>query len=186
MVDDVTVGVLAPAWGHRHQFIELAPPQPAADQSALDHLLIAETLHRYAWAFDEHQREALGACFTESGRFVGSVGGWENVGPFEGRTAIVDWLGGAMAVQRHQRRHNISNLVVNAQTPTSAVVLAFLCMTAVEGSGINVVTAGFYRADMVKDAGVWRIKELFAGFDRPFAVPDEAFEPGAANQGVAQ
>jgi hypothetical protein len=148
-------------------------PHACALGAIADRLLISETAYRYAWAFDEHQRGVLAACFWPDARFVGSFMGGEEVGPFEGRDAIVDWLGGAMDLQLHQRRHNVTNLIVDDQTETTATARAFLYMTAVVDGRIDAITGGFYRMAMQKDEEVWRIRELFAGFDRPFYMPDE-------------
>ena len=162
-----------PAWGSKDGFCSVGGPQPCDAGAIIDRVLIAETVYRYAWAFDEHDRHLLAACFWPDGRFVGSFMGTEDVGPFEGRDAIVDWLGGAMDLQLHQRRHHVTNLVVDALTSTTATAGAFLHMTAVVDQEILAITAGFYRVAMEKDRDVWRIREMFAGFDRPFYMPDE-------------
>lgn len=162
-----------PAWGSKAGLCSVAEPQPCDAGTIADRVLIAETAYRYAWAFDEHDRRVLAACFWPNARFVGSFMGTEDVGPFDGRDAIVEWLGGAMDLQMHQRRHHVTNLIVDSLTSTTARVGAFLHMTAVVDQDILAITAGFYRIAMEKDDEVWRIREMFAGFDRPFYMPDE-------------
>jgi hypothetical protein len=159
-----------PAWSSRIGEIRLEPPAASLDpRTAADRLLIAETANRYAWAYDERQLAVLGAVFVDDAVWYGSVAGNVEIEPLVGRQAIVDWLEGHMAAQTDQRRHNAMNLVIQEQTETSAMALSYLLLTRAHDGVASVACTGVYRFSMVKGTGgVWRIKELWAGFDTPF------------------
>jgi SnoaL-like domain len=159
-----------PAWATSSGEIRLEPPSAGLDaHSAADRLLIVETASRYAWAYDERQLAVLGAVCVDDAVWLGSVAGALVIEPLVGRQAIVDWLEGHMAAQTDQRRHNALNLVIQEQTETSATALSYLLLTEAHDGVASVVSTGVYRFSMVKAVeGVWRIKQLWAGFDTPF------------------
>jgi SnoaL-like domain len=159
-----------PAWSASSGEIQLEPLATGLDATAAaDRLLIAETAHLYAWAYDERQLAVLGAVFVDDAVWLGSVAANLEIGPLVGREAIVEWLAGHMAAQTDQRRHNALNLVIREQTETSATALSYLLLTKARDGVVSVTCTGVYRFSMVKDTGgVWRIKELSAGFDTPF------------------
>lgn len=145
-------------------------PQPADDdpQRAADRVMVAERVHRYGWGYDERDRELLAECFTEDGVWEGSLMGGDRVGPFEGRDTLVSFLTDFWAVQTDQRRHIFTNVVVDLNTETDAVAHAYLLLTASSDGVMTPVTNGPYRLVMRKEAGIWRIARLVAGFDAPF------------------
>jgi len=158
-----------PSWGSINNFVTLGGPvvSPEIDRLA-DRQLISETVSRYAWAFDERRKDVLTACFTETVTFAGSVAGNLDVGPFEGRATVVEWLAAFWDTQVEQRRHCVLNVVVEDLTASSANALGFLLLTAAENGAVRVVTTGFYRLRMAKQDGAWRIDHFFAGFDAGF------------------
>lgn len=140
-----------------------------APETALDRLLIADRIARYGWAYDERDREALAGCFTEDGVWEGSVMGEQTVGPFHGRQALADFLAGFWPDQKDQRRHVLTNVVVEDLHGGRATAHAYLVLTSSSVGAMTPVTAGPYRFDLVcGDDGVWRLSHLVAGFDAPF------------------
>ena len=102
----------------------------ATGGSAIDRLLIAERIHRYGWCFDERNPELLGDCFTADGVWEGRIMGEVSVGPFEGRSAIVQWLSDFWPQQFDQRRHVFTNVTVDDLTATTATAHAYLLLRA--------------------------------------------------------
>jgi ketosteroid isomerase-like protein len=137
-------------------------------QRAADRVMIAERVHRYGWGYDERDRGLLADCFTADGVWEGSVMGAEQVGPFEGRDAVVAFLTEFWTVQTDQRRHIFTNVVVDDLTGDAAVAHAYLLLTASSDATMTPVTNGPYRLIMRKEQGIWRIARLVAGFDAPF------------------
>lgn len=158
-----------PGWSARegHSVLKRVA-MDATGSSAIDRLLITERIYRYGWCFDERNPELLGDCFTADGVWEGRIMGETSVGPFEGRSAIVQWLSDFWPQQFDQRRHMFTNVTVDDLTATTATAHAYLLLTRSAGAAMISVTVGPYRLSMAKDSGVWRIAHLIGGFDVPF------------------
>jgi hypothetical protein len=159
-----------PAWATSIHQADVQGLTPARDAGpAIDRVLIAERIYRYGWSYDERDRAALGDCFTEDGVWEGRIMGRDEVGPFEGRAAILDFLTAFWDEQADQRRHIFTNVVVDGLGGTQASAHSYLLLTASSDASMTPVTAGPYRFDMVKDSDdVWRIRRLTGGWDAPF------------------
>jgi hypothetical protein len=176
-----------PAWGHGGGFLSLGGGAPLDDQAALaDRLLILERLHRYSWCYDERRPELLGDCFTEDGVWEGNVMGEVAIGPFSGRREVVAWLSEFWPHQRDQRRHMFLNAVVEEQSSDRARALAYLLLFGAKRASVRLETSAFYRVDLLKQAGGWRISHMFAGFDAPFwpGALDELSPRARARHGI--
>jgi SnoaL-like protein len=135
---------------------------------AAERTLMAERIYRYGWAFDEREPTLLADCFTDDARWEARVAGETVIGPFDGRAAIVEFMKGFWERQDDQRRHMISNVIVDAQTEDEARVLTYHLLASARGGAPVPVTCGFYRLLMQKQDGVWRIHRLLAGYDVRF------------------
>lgn len=131
-------------------------------------LAIMETLNRYAWGYDTRDLELMGGSFDVDGSFDITLEGHEGWGPYEGRQAIVDWLGGIMESQTDQRRHCVTNMVFRELGADSARVDSYLVLTAVENGALRVVCTGTYHDDMVLRDGAWLIGRKTLRLDNPF------------------
>ena len=94
--------------------------------------------------------------------------GQVSIGPFEGREAIVDWLGKFWPHQRDQRRHMLLNTIVEEQTDDTAITLSYLLLMASTGEVVSMESMGFYRTVYRRQDLYWQISRLTAGFDKPF------------------
>lgn len=163
------VPIAEPAWGSAHGFVAIPAATEEADRSALlARVEIRERIHRYAWAFDERQRDALTDCFTEDAVWAGNTAGAEPVDPIRGRKAIVEWLSGFWVRQQDQRRHLMMSVLVSLDGPDAASALASLALTAAQEKRVAVVLTSFYQFELVRLEGAWRIASLFEGFDAGF------------------
>lgn len=160
----------APAWARECGHTSLAPARTAADAGdAVDRALVAERVARYGWSYDERDAAALGECFTGDGIWQGRIMGSQEVGPFAGRAAIVDFLTGFWDEQADQRRHVFTNVVVDSLDGDRATAQAYLLLLASSDERTNVETAGPYRFEAAREEdGIWRLTLLSAGFDVPF------------------
>lgn len=155
-----------PSWGHIDEVIHLNHDQTLVSKELLaDRILIAERMHRYGWAFDERQEEALSECFTESATWQASIMGTSKIGPFNGKSEIINFMKGFWPNQLDQRRHNITNVIVENQSEKAASVMAYLVLMSASAQGLKPVTTGFYKVEMVKSDGTWKIQTLLVGFD---------------------
>lgn len=161
--------VAASAWGSEHGFVAIPDRHDDADGvTLLSRIEVRERIHRYAWAFDERRRDALADCFTGNAVWAGNTAGHTAVGPIRGRDAIVEWLSGFWGRQRDQRRHLMMSVLVSLDGPDAANALTSLALTAAQDSKIAIVLTSFYRFELVRDEGTWRIARLFEGFDADF------------------
>jgi hypothetical protein len=155
-----------PSWGHIDQVINLNDDQTLASKEMLaERVLIAERMYRYGWAFDERQIDALSECFTESATWQASIMGTSSIGPFNGRGEIISFMKGFWPIQSDQRRHNITNVIVESQSEKTVSVMAYLVLMSASEQGLKPVTTGFYKVEMIKLDGTWKIQNLLVGFD---------------------
>jgi hypothetical protein len=161
----------APAWASEAGIVAMQPSAGAASAGpAGDRLLIAERIARYGWAFDERDRAGVADCFTADGVWEGQVMGIEPIGPFEGRTAVVEFLTSFWDEQDDQRRHVFANVVVDQLLGDGATAHAYVILLRSSEASMTPLTAGPFRFELARDAGdgVWRIARLLAGFDTSF------------------
>ncbi|MCW3068553.1 MAG: hypothetical protein JWL67_1178 [Solirubrobacterales bacterium] len=166
---DLETDVPVPGWGHSTGHLDMRlPTRPAEESIAIERSLITERVSRYGWSFDERRADLLSDCFTEDGVWEGSIMGGEALGPFVGREAIVEWMSEFWTTQRDQRRHMIVNTVIEDQTDTTALAQAYQVLTAARRGQVALETTGFYRFNLERSGGIWRIAHLFSGYDAPF------------------
>lgn len=158
-----------PAWAHKTGILDLRLPVASTDRCiASDRAAFCERIARYCWAYDERRADRLRECFTPDAIWEGSVLGQVSIGPFEGREAIVDWLGKFWPHQRDQRRHMLLNTIVEEQTDVTAITLSYLLLMASTGEVVSMESMGFYRTVYRRQDLDWQISRLTAGFDKPF------------------
>ena len=159
-----------PAWGHSSGLLDIRSDEPLDPGLLADRMAIIERMYRYAWSFDERQRDMLGECFAKDATWEASFMGATTIGPFEGRSAVVVFMTSFWADQLDQRRHMIMNPIVVDQGPSEATVLTYhLLVSTTSQSGVVPVTTGFYSVAMRKTSkGLWKIRKLVAGYDVPF------------------
>ena len=133
-----------------------------------DKLAIHELLSRAAYSFDERQLDVLERCFTVAATMLVNITGIGEVGPFEGREAIMKLMSETLAAQTDVRRHVISNFFFEAEGKNAATVVSSLVVSSVENGEINVIISGIYRDDVVKDDGNWWISHRHLNLDIPF------------------
>ncbi|QEC49426.1 nuclear transport factor 2 family protein [Baekduia soli] len=157
-----------PGWSAAAGRTGLAPPRAIArPDPLLDRLLIAESIARYGWAYDERRLDTMLEGFTEDALWEGSIMGVESIGPFRGRAALREFFGGIARRQTPQRRHAFTNIVVDELGPDTATAHAYILLWSSQDARTTPVTAGPYRFVFVRQDGRWLISELHAGFDAP-------------------
>jgi hypothetical protein len=133
-----------------------------------DKLAIHELLGRAAYAFDERKLDMLEQCYIADASMLVNITGIGEVGPFEGREAILQLVADTLASQTDVRRHVISNFFFESEGKKAARVVSSLVVFAVENGEINVIISGIYRDDVVKSDGDWQISNRRLDLDLPF------------------
>lgn len=119
--------------------------------------MIEELLGRYAWAHDERDFDSLADLFTEDATYEFCVHGGESLRR-QGRSVIVNQIKEFKARNLEQRRHLITNFRYDEETSRRAVVRSYLTVLQITTEGVEVVTSGVYRDEVVLDeANTWRI-----------------------------
>lgn len=135
---------------------------------ASDKLKIQELLSRAAYYFDERRLRELGACFASDARMLVHIAGSGDVGPFQGREAIMKLMSDTLASQTDVRRHVISNFFFEAEAEERATVISSLVVSSVEDGKVQVIISGIYRDEVVRRDGEWRIADRHLDLDVPF------------------
>jgi hypothetical protein len=168
------------AWAHREGLVDLRPAGPASwtPASVQARLQIADTFYRFAIAHDEARIEVLESCFTEDGRLDVSQA---HAAPFtshQGRPAIGAALAHIIGQQDDQRRHLISNIVVEELGDATATAIAYgLISAATADGGLHLGCSAIYRAELARGSdGCWRFARFHIGMDtyagaRPTPLP---------------
>ncbi|MGD9986555.1 nuclear transport factor 2 family protein [Pseudonocardia sp.] len=130
---------------------------------------IENTLGRASWGYDENDVDLIAAQFTETATMTMQIGrDGAPIGPFEGREAIRALHADSLAAQTDQRRHNLSNIVVTAETADSASTTSNLTLLSIENGALKVLSSGWYRDDLVRDGDSWLIASRHIYLDLPY------------------
>jgi hypothetical protein len=157
------------AWAHRQGKISIKPLAPAdwSPAALAARAQIADAFYRFGICHDEARVEVLVSCFTEDVVFEVARAEAQGFAFFRGRAALFDGLTNVIAGQGDQRRHAISNVVVEALDLDAgqATALAYGVVT-VAADGLRVGTSVIYTADLVREAdGCWRFSYFYIGMD---------------------
>ncbi len=126
---------------------------------------IRDTLARYNWSGDAMRLDELAGAFCDDGEL--EVRGSE---PVRGRSAIVDFLGGAVAAPKPSAeassvkrivRHNVANIRFTEVTPQKAQVSCYFTVL----TEIGLDHFGRYRDVFVPVDSDWLIRHRFVSTD---------------------
>lgn len=158
-----------PAWAHGTSTVNLTLAEARIHIPAFDdRQALQEVLHRYCWGFDERRTDILAECFTEDGQWEAIVMGETTVGPFIDRIGVLEWLSRFWKYQKDQRRHMITNFIVEDISGDTASALAYLHLAGSNRAKTHFEVTGFYRLNYKKEDGMWKIRRFYGGFDAPF------------------
>jgi len=133
-----------------------------------DKLQIQELLSRAAYCFDERKLEELAGCFTSNATMLVRIAGVGDVGPFNGRDAIMKLMSDTLESQTDVRRHVISNFFFEAEKKKAATVVSSVVVFSIENGAIKAIISGIYRDKVKREDGIWRIRDRHLDLDLPF------------------
>jgi uncharacterized protein (TIGR02246 family) len=133
--------------------------------SVLDRLLIQEAFYRWGMAWDEARLEVVRSLFTKDGELVITRGSAQPLSRHVGRDAIAQYVDAAAQIQSDQRRHAMTNVVIDRLTASEATALAYGIVT-IAANGLSLGATVIYNAELRKEAdGVWRFLKFVIGMD---------------------
>jgi len=155
------------AWAHLDKKIDLRPLAAAdwSQEAVTARLQIGEAFSRFGVAHDEARTDVVGSCFTTDAVFEVAQGQGQPFVHYEGRETIIARLTGIIAEQGDQRRHAITNVLVESLTASTASAIAY-GVVPVAADGLTLGASVLYVADLKKEAdGVWRFSYFYIGMD---------------------
>lgn len=134
-----------------------------ADRQAIENMLSS-----WAYGYDEREPERMRAAFAEDAVMTMEIGlgdDKEMMGPYEGIEEVMGLFTDHHGVQRDQRRHVTTNLVVLEETDDSASIASYLSLFVTEGDDVRLQATGVYRDQVALIDGNWRIRRRLLQLD---------------------
>lgn len=172
----VSIGLFAPAtqaetfppqnWASKSGLIQLQPNGKAVTTSnVLDRLLIQEAFSRWGIAWDEARLDVVRTLFTKDGELIITLGSDKPLTRHVGPDAIARYVEGASKIQSDQRRHAMTNVVIDRLTTDEASTVAYGVVT-IAADGLKLGATVIYSAELRKETdGVWKFSKFVIGMD---------------------
>ena len=125
--------------------------------NVIDYQNVSQLFSSYAWSMDAKDFDLFETVFSEDASFVVSIAGTVAAGPFEGRSALVDFIRSTTLDQRDQRRH----VITNVRLVDDGGATAILTLLVVDDGVLTVKSCGVYDVELVEEGG----KVLFSAMD---------------------
>ena len=126
-----------------------------------------ELMSRFYLGLDEQDSEMVRSTLAEDAETCMVLDG-EKMGPPPGREGIVGYLEAFWKTQTDQRRHVLSNAIVESESPGEAVLGFYLTLYATKNRVLRPVATGRYRVHFVSKNGSERIRSIELVLDGPF------------------
>jgi len=162
----VEAGVPRQSWAHVDAVMQLQPNGVKLEHdNALDRLLIQEAFARWGIGHDEGQLDVVRSLFTADAELIVLLGSKEPIDSAKGVDNIVSTVANSLQQQQDQRRHAMTNIVVDRLTETEATAIAYGIVTKAS-DGLILAASVIYKGELVKEAdGVWRFSRFVIGMD---------------------
>lgn len=152
-------------WAHRDKLVDLkARGALSSPDQLLDYLLIQEAFARYGMAYDEARTDILTELFTADAMVELGHGSGKPFASLKGRDAIITNFARALNNQHDQRRHFMTNIMVDRLTATEATATAYEVVTIAD-RGLKLGATVICVTGLRKEAGQWRFSHMFIGMD---------------------
>jgi len=144
------------------QALGAVAPDPSR---VLDRLLIAEAFNRFGIAHDENRVDVILSLLTDDVSFEFSTGSATAELVINGREAVRAQLEPRVHLLYGQRRHCITNIVIDRLEETEATALAYGVVPRA-ADGFVIQASVMYLGELRKeDDGFWRFSRFFIGVD---------------------
>jgi hypothetical protein len=126
-----------------------------------------QLMSRFYLGLDEQDAEMIRSTLTEDAETCMILDG-EKMGPPPGREGIVGYLEAFWKTQTDQRRHVLSNAIVESESPGAAVLSFYLTLYATKDRKLRPVATGRYRVGFISKGGREWIRSIELILDGPF------------------
>lgn len=157
------------AWAHRDGKIDLKPlkPEDWSPGAVAARAQIAEAFYRFGIGADEARPDVVASCFTDDGVFEVAEGQAEPFTRFTGRNEIEAGQASVNRLQGDQRRHQITNVVIQDLDLRGGAASALAYgNVVVAADGLSLGATVIYDAQLRRcHDGCWRFHYFFIGMD---------------------
>lgn len=129
---------------------------------------IENLLNRYSLAYDRNDMTSMAGTFTDDAVMSLRIGDGDLIGPFDGKEAIMKLMTDSLASQNDQRRHLVSNLVIDKETDDAATVVSYLTLISIADGKANLLSTAVYEDELTRDGGEWRFTKRHIQLDLPY------------------
>lgn len=165
--DDVPDTLPAKFWASTGGLIDPKPlgSSPASVTQVLDRLLIHEAFDLWSVGHDENRVDVVLSVLTEDVVLEYGIGTATPDFALHGRAEVEERLAPNFATMTGQRRHCISNVLIEFASDTAASAMAYgIVPRAMDGLDLHATVV--YRGDLRKEAdGYWRFSRFYVGCD---------------------
>ena len=130
----------------------------------IDYQTVSQLFSTYAWAMDARDFDLFEGVFAEDASFVVSIAGTVAAGPFEGRSALVDFIRSTTLDQQDQRRHVITNVRLGDDGGATAI----LSLLVVDSGVLTLKSCGVYRVELAEEGGKVCFRSMDLALDLGF------------------
>ncbi|PLP60760.1 hypothetical protein CYK37_00100 [Mesorhizobium loti] len=153
-------------WATTDGVVSMQPAKLIPSSSVADQMMIANAFGGWGIAYDEGLLEVVRSLFTDNGRLEVLKGSGKPIEVVEGADAIVAAVKRDRANQNDQRRHLISNTLVEKLSSDSATAIAYSVVTVASDNDLYLGASVIYRGDLKRQPdGTWRFERLVIGMD---------------------
>lgn len=153
-------------WATTDGVVSMQPAKPIPSPDVADQMMIANAFGGWGIAYDEGRLEVVRSLFTDNGRLEVLKGSGKPIEVVEGADAIVAAVKRDRANQNDQRRHLISNTLVEKLSSDSATAIAYSVVTVASDNDLYLGASVIYRGDLKRQPdGTWRFERLVIGMD---------------------
>lgn len=129
--------------------------------------LLYGVMSRFLLGVDEQDAERVRATLAEDAENFMILDG-QRMGPPPGREGIVGYLETFWRTQTDQRRHILSNVILESESADAAVASFYLTLFATQDRKLRAVATGTYRVRFVLKGGAAWIRNVELRLDGPF------------------
>lgn len=130
---------------------------------------VQQLLAKYTWCHDSRDFSELATCFTDDAQYTMRIAEGEASGATVGGAAIAALVEKFKSTQTDQRRHLITNVVIDSATDDTIVARSYVTVFATEGNTSSLITTGSCRDELARqEDGVWKFTRKDMHLDKGF------------------
>lgn len=126
--------------------------------------------------YDERELDRMTAAFTEDASMEIDIAGFETLGPFVGRAAVIKDMTDHWELEKYKTRHVTTNVVIEEAGAEEARVSCYLTLFVIDGPTTTLQATGMYRDRFVLTEEGWKITYRHLTLDAHY-LPQAYLEP---------